>query len=525
MATVTVTHRATGSELCCLAEATAEDLVQGLAENRFSSVDLVHAYVDRIGQVNAALRVVMEINPDAWLIAASLDVERARGRLRGPLHGIPVLLKGNIGTRDRMQTDAGSWALRDATPSADSTVAAKLRAAGLIILGKTSLTEWSMFRASNSSHGWNAVSGQAYGAYCPRQCPGGSSGGSAVAADLGLAWATLGTETSGSIVNPCSRNNVVGIKPTVGLTSRRLVVPVSEHQDTVGPIARSVKDAARLLQTIVGKDPHDDYTSASPYPGNPPDYVAACKPHGLQGKRIGIPRNVIDQSSDQLSHVMDAFDKAIAVIQEGGAVVVDRADFTAFSRVMAREYNPVTRADFAVNLPQYLVQLEHNPQGIHSLEHLRRFTRACPQEEFPIRDTRNWDTALERPISNSSAEFDAMYAENLYLGGPGGVEGALQRHQLDALVLPAEVSFNVAALVGTPIVSVPLGAAPDDVPVKRQPGWDEVELAPGIPFGISFLGSKLSEENLIEIAYAFEQMTRVRGTLVHHVAPQTDLRG
>ena len=322
---------------------------------------------------------------------------------------------------------------------------------------------------------------------------------------------------------PSERNNIVGIKPTVGLTSRYLVVPVSEHQDSVGPMARTVKDAARLLQVIAGVDPNDSYTSASPFKNCPPDYLAACKLTGLQGKRIGIARNVIVESSDEVKHVIEAFERAISVMANAGATIVEDTNFTAFSEWKKREYNPVTRADFVSNIAQYLSKLERNPKNIHSIEDLRDFTWKFPEEEYLSRNTRNWDTAIEQKMNNMSPDFWPIYQENLYLGGEGGILGALERHGLDAVVLPTVIASSIPGMVGTPMVTVPLGAASDDTQVQKEVFWDVVEIAPGIPFGISFLGSKWSEETLIEISYAFEQRTLVRNTLKRHIMPQTDL--
>ncbi|KAL8750623.1 MAG: hypothetical protein Q9184_006360, partial [Pyrenodesmia sp. 2 TL-2023] len=223
-----------------LIDVTTEELETGLERGLFTSLDLVNAYTARILEVNSTLNVVTELNPDALRIAAELDAERANGTTRGPLHGMPILIKGNIGTADRMSTTAGSFALLGATLPRDSGIAAKLRAAGVIIVGKTNLSQWANFRSFNSTNGWSAYGDQTFGAYYPQQDPSGSSSGSGVASSLGLALATLGTETSGSIVSPSQVNNVVGIKPTVGLTSRALVIPISERQDTVGPMARTV---------------------------------------------------------------------------------------------------------------------------------------------------------------------------------------------------------------------------------------------------------------------------------------------
>ncbi|KAI0132398.1 amidase signature domain-containing protein [Xylariales sp. AK1849] len=503
--------------------ATSDQLICALHKNQFSSVELVEACQRRIEEVNHKLHVVLELNPDALSIATQLDLERSQGRLRGPLHGLPILIKGNIGTRDQMQTNAGSYALQDTVLPADSTVVVKLRSQGLILLGKASLTEWSMFRSDHWPHAWNPISGQAYGAYYPRQCPGGSSGGSAVAVDLGLAWATLGTETDGSIVIPSGRNNVVGIKPTVGLTSRHLIVPISEHQDTIGPIARTVKDAAKLLQVIVGHDVNDKYTLMSPFINGLPDYLAACKLCGLQGKRIGIAWNVIGGSANEVSYMMDAFHRAVPILSEAGATIIDCADFTAYDQWKKRKYNPVPRADFAANFPQYMSQLDRNPNKIYTVEDLRAFTQEFPDEEYPFRNTSVWDNIIETGAINTSPQFPEIYQRNLRIGGEGGIEGAIERHNLDAVILPTPIASSLPALIGSPIITVPLGSASADVSTTKEVVGDAIELAPGLPFGISFLGSRWSEETLLGIAYAFEQLTLVRDTLQRHIESTFDI--
>lgn len=288
-------------------------------------------------------------------------------------------------------------------------------------------------------------------------------------------------------------------------------------------MARTVKDAAKLLQVIAGVDHNDSYTSDSPFKDALPDYLAACKLSGLQGKRIGIARNVIDESFDEVTHVIEAFERAISVMANAGATIVEDTNFTGFSEWKKQEYNPVTRADFVTNLAQYLSKLERNPKNIHSIEDLRDFTWKFPEEEYPSRNTRKWDTVIEKKMNNTCPEFMPIYQDNLYLGGEGGILGALERHGLDAVVLPTVIAFSIPGMVGTPIVTVPLGAAPDDTPVQKEAFWDVIESAPGIPFGISFLGSRWSEEKLIEIAYAFEQRTLVRKTLKRHIVPRIDL--
>lgn len=304
-----------------------DQLATGLESGLFSSLDLTTVYIKRIKEVDSTLHTVLEINPDALIIAANLDAERANGIVRSALHGIPILIKDIIATNDSMSNSAGSYSLKGAKVPRDATVVEKLRAAGVIILGKSNLSQWGNSRSSNSSNGWSSVGGQVTGAYYPNMDPGGSSLGSAVASSLGLAFASPGTETLGSILSPSSQNNVVGIKPTVGLTSRSLVVPISEHQDTVGPIARSVSDAAYLLSIIAGKDKSDNYTSSQPWE-IPPDYTLALNLSSLSGARIGIPRNAI--TPDNTSQpILDAFETAIEVLRNAGALIVDYANYSA----------------------------------------------------------------------------------------------------------------------------------------------------------------------------------------------------
>ncbi|RLL98662.1 hypothetical protein CFD26_107789 [Aspergillus turcosus] len=507
-----------------LIEATTAELQEGLMKGCFSSVDLVNAYVTRIHEVNSTLHMVLEVNPDAWDIARQFDLERKHGRVRGPLHGLPILVKGNIGTEDKMETAAGSYALVGAKVAADSTVVKKLRQAGVVILGKTSLSEWANFRSLNGSNGWNAEGGQTYAAYYPKQDPSGSSSGSGVAADLGLALAALGTETSGSILSPSENNNIVGIKPTVGLTSRYMVIPISERQDTIGPMARTVKDAAMILQAIAGPDRNDNYTLASPFGSHLPNYLAACKLSGLKGKRIGIPRNVINTLDASSEPIVSAFEAAVSVISQAGATIVDNANFTgydAYLNTMVPE--AVIAADFISDIASYLSKLKTNPNNLHNLEDIRRFTQQSPLEDYPSRDTGVWDMALGAGINNTSPEFWPMHLQSLYYAEEGGLTGALSRNKLDAVILPTALAWDIPAIIGSPGITVPLGSFPEGTPIEYNTRGDLVEKAPGIPFGISFLGPRWSEESLIGMAYAFEQKTLVREKLQRYIEPRSDL--
>ncbi|KAF1999217.1 amidase signature enzyme [Amniculicola lignicola CBS 123094] len=509
-----------------LLDATTEELAAGLEGKHFTSVDLVEAYVKRILEVNATLHMVVEINPDAIAIAKELDQERKHGKSRGPLHGLPILIKNNIATKDKMNNTAGSYALLGAKVPRDATVAARLRSAGAIILGKSNLSQWANFRSSNSSNGWSAHGGQTYGAYYPGQDPSGSSSGSGVSASLGLAVATLGTETDGSIVSPSELNNIVGIKPTVGLTSRSLVIPISEHQDTVGPMARTVKDAAYLLQAIAGEDSNDNYTSTIPFKhGKLPDYVKACKLNALLGKRIGVPRNNIGSVESNGAPVIDAFEAALDILRKAGAVIVDNTNYTAWDQYIespAEGY--VLNADFVANLETYLSQLTSNPNQVKTLADVRAFTQKFKPEEYPSRNTATWDEGLSLNFTNKDFTFWQYYQDDLFFGGEGGLLGALKRYNLDAVVLPTQDSSSISAIIGAPIVTVPLGSWPSGTKVVKNRRGTLNATAPNIPFGIAFAGAHWSEADLIGYAYAFEQRTNVRQKVKPYLLPRTELK-
>lgn len=504
-----------------LLDANLEELVSGLESGAFSSADLVATYTARINEVNGTLRAVTELNPDAEAIATEADERRARGEVLGPLHGIPILLKNNIATGDSMGNTAGSFALAGAKVPEDSTVASKLRKAGAVILGKTNLSQWANCRSENSSNGWSAYGGQTEGAYYPQQDPSGSSSGSGVATSLGLAFACLGTETDGSIVSPASVNNVVGIKPSVGLTSRHLVVPISEHQDTVGPLARTVKDAAYVLAAIAGSDPKDNYTSAIPF-DTIPDYVAACDADALKGKRVGVPRNMFGGEDAEVA----AFDASLDVFRAAGAEVVDDIHLEGWDLVLKKdEFSDVALTDFARNLGEYFAQLTDNPQDITSLAELQAFTQGFETEEYPARDTQLFEDGVKLGIPEATPEFWATYQTYLYQAGELGITGALKNDSLDALIVPTSAASHLPAILGAPIVSVPLGAYPEDTPVEKNTFGNLNAVSPNFPFGISFLGERFSEERLIGLAYAFEQRTLARRDVVPYMQPVTELGG
>lgn len=316
-------------------------------------------------------------------------------------------------------------------------------------------------------------------AYYPNQDPSGSSSGSGVASDLGLALASLGSETDGSIVSPSGRSNVVGIKPTVGLTSRYLVIPISEHQDTIGPMARSVKDAAYILQAIAGYDSNDNYTSA--IDGSLPDYVAACRYSGLEGTRLGIPQNLIDRYGASIATEASTFYGTIDILTAAGATVVT-SNFTALEQwANSNAEGEVLNADFIVNLYNYLAELTYNPNNVTTLEEARAFTQSFPLEDYPGRNTAVWDDALDdQGWNNTDPRFWDAYQEDLYLGGPGGVLGAIERDNLDAVIVPTSISSGFPAIVGSPIVTVPLGFYPANTTVQTT-SRGLVSRGPGVP--------------------------------------------
>ncbi|KAK5995988.1 Putative amidase [Cladobotryum mycophilum] len=508
-----------------LLDATLEQLSNGLANGQFTSVQLVKAYLARIEQVNGFVHAVTEINPDALDIAISRDEDRAKGIVLGPLHGIPVLVKNNIATKDKMNNTAGSSLLLGAKVPRDAFTVHRLRTAGAIILGKTNLSQWANYRSRGTSiEGWSIDGGQTLAAYHRNQAPGGSSSGSGVAVDLGLAWAALGTETDGSILDPAHRNGIVGIKPTVGLTSRDLVIPISEHFDTVGPMARTVRDTAYLLQAIAGEDIHDKYTSTIP---DIPDYPSACK-DALTGARIGVPWNIINQALSEQSWLgieVDAFRSALSTLEAAGATIIE-ANFTSTANELLLAQRPIFRADFPVNLAAYLAQLTSNPHDIHSLADVRDKTREHPREDFPNRNTQAWDGVLEQGWDNTDPRFKTAYEHLQELGGPGGLLGALDKHHLIAVAMPTSLAYKWAAVVGAPAVTVPMGRYPYSAPVRKDIGSELVDTGPGVPFGMCFLGKKWSEADLIGLAYGFEQRTKVRdGEVRRVVEPNAEIGG
>jgi amidase len=490
-----------------LEEATIASLQAEMAAGRLTARGLTEMYLARIAAIDASgpsLHSVIETNDQALAIADELDRERSTTGARGPLHGIPLLLKDNIETGDSMMTTAGSLALEGARPAADAPVAARLRAAGAILLGKANLSEWANFRSTNSSSGWSGRGGQCLNPYSLDRSPCGSSSGSAVAVAANLAAASLGTETDGSILCPAAVNGVVGIKPTLGLTSRAGVIPIAHSQDTVGPFGRCVADAAVLLTAIAGPDPRDPETQASA--GRTDDYARHLDPDALRGARIGIPREVYYGYSPQADAVTE---RAIETLRAQGAVIVDPANIPTAKQLRDSEHElTVLLYEFKADLNAYFASL--GPQApIHSLEELIAFNKAHADRELPYFGQELLEMAQAKgPLTDE--DYLTALTTNRRRARQEGVDAVLEANKLDALLMPTGGpawkidllvgdhhtggSSQPAAVAGYPAISVPAGETF------------------GLPLGVTFMGRAFSEARLIELAYAFEQATRARRT-------------
>ena len=482
-------------------EFTIAQLQKGYTNGDFTVTEIVQAYLDRIAALDDAgpmLNAVIQINPDAIAIAAVLDAELREGKVRGPMHGVPVLLKDNIDTHDGMETTAGSRALIGSYPLKDSFVAERLREAGAVILGKTNLSEWANFRGTLSSSGWSGVEGQTKNPYVLDRSPCGSSSGSGVAVSANLCMIAIGTETNGSIVSPSNNNGIVGIKPTVGLLSRSGIVPISFTMDTPGPMARNVKDAAIALGAMTGIDPADSKTAASEgkYPS---DYTPFLKEEGLKGKKLGW------YTSDRGQHYkVDALmQKAVDYIRSQGAEVIEIDNI--YSREAGSLSFQVMLFEFKDGLNKYFASLGENAP-VKSIEKLIEFNN---NDSIELRYY-NQELLIKAQEMGSieSSEFIETLARMNLLVRDDGIDRIMNENNLDAFIAPtgqpawmidlvngdfnAISSSSPAAMAGYPNISVPMGSID------------------GLPVGISFFGRAWSEPQLIEIAYAYESGTKFR---------------
>jgi amidase len=491
-----------------LVEVTIAELQARLTAGKVSSVELVEAYLRRIEVIDRRgpkLTSVLEINPDAMAIAAALDEERRRKGARGPLHGIPIMLKDNVDTHDRQHTTAGSLALLGSTPPLDATSAARLRAAGVVLLGKLNLSEWANFRSTASSSGWSGRGGQCLNPYALDRSPCGSSSGSGAAVAANLCAAALGTETDGSILCPSGHNMVVGIKPTIGLTSRAGVIPISHTQDTIGPMARTVADAAAVLGAMVGVDPRDPATAASA--GHFfTDYTRFLDRNGLRGARIGVIRRVFAGFQDKVDVV---YNQAIDAMRRAGATIVDPADIpTADDINTSNDEFTVLLFDFKKDLNAYLAG--RGDRDIHTLADLIAFNTAHASQELRFfgQEIFELSQAVNLDDPATIAAYQQAVAADHLKGGPNGIDAALKQFGVDVLVAPTNSvpwkidlldgdhflggSSTPTSLAGYPAINVPAG------------------FSFGLPIGITFMGTAFSEPTLIRIASGFEAVTKAR---------------
>src|SRR5665213_2500912 len=482
-------------------EKSIRELQQAMQSGATTSRALVEAYQKRIGAMDHDLRSVLELNPDALAIADALDTERKSKGARGPLHGIPILIKDNIATADKMQTTAGSLALVGARVPRDAFVAQRLRDAGAVILGKTNLSEWANFRSTHASSGWSGRGGQCRNPYALDRTPSGSSSGSAAAAAASLCAAAIGSETNGSIVSPAATCSLVGIKPTVGLVSRSAIIPISATQDTAGPIARTVTDAAIVLGAIAGADSRDKATTVSGAK-RATDYTAGLEAGALKGARIGGPR----KNYFGYSPVTDTIaQRALDLMRAQGAVIVDPVEIGKMGDVGDAE-TEILLYEFKAGLNDYLAGLGSGEHP-HTLKELIAYNVAHRDTEMPYFGQELFEQAQERgPLTD--AKYLRALAKAKMNTRARGIDAVMDAHKLDALVAPTNGpawlidlvngdadsggSSSPAAEAGYPSITVPAG------------------YVFGLPVGISFFGRAWSEAKLIGIAYAYEQAANAR---------------
>ena len=486
-----------------LSKLTVAELQAGLAAGDWSARFLAEACLNRIEALDKggpALNSVIEINPDALEIAEALDAEREAGNTRGPLHGLPVLLKDNIDTADRMQTTAGSLALIDSGVMRDAHVTRRLRDAGLVLLGKTNLSEWANFRSRNSISGWSARGGFTLNPHVLDRNPCGSSSGSAVAVAAGLVPLAVGTETNGSIICPSSVNGVVGIKPTVGLVGRSGIVPISHTQDTAGPMARCVADAAALLGAMAGVDPHDSATADAAHQAQE-DYTRFLDPNALRGARIGALRGYwgIQPAIDRL------LDEALATLRDSGATVVDLAGLRDPGFAKEAGFD-VLLYEFRPDLEKYLASLGPKAK-VRTLDDVIRFNEEHAEEEL-----RYFGQGIMVEAAKMEPLSDPGYAMTLADSRDAcqrAIDEALEHLSLDALFSPT---------MGTAWLTDRANGDRPDFPgaasTPAQAGYPHITVPGGfvseLPVGVSFFGTAWSEPKLIGLAYSFEQATHHR---------------
>jgi amidase len=481
-----------------LEEATIAGLQGAMASGQHTARSLAEAYLARIEAVDGALRSVIEVNPEALAIAGRLDEERRAGQVRGPLHGIPVLIKDNIATADRMETTAGSLALVGAKAPRDAFVVRRLREAGAVILGKTNLSEWANFRSSQSSSGWSGRGGQCANPYALDRNPCGSSSGSGAAIAGNLAAVAVGTETDGSIVCPAHACGLVGLKPTLGLVSRSGIVPIAHSQDTAGPMARTVADAVALLGVLAEADPDDSATAGRPRSG----YTVTGDAAWLRGARIGVARATVTGYSPEADAV---FESALAAMREAGAVLVDPADIPKLGEYDDEEFE-VLLYEFKADLEAYLKAWAPGATA-RTLADLIAFNEAHRAEELPYFGQELFTIAVEKGPLTDKAYRKAL-TDCRKLSRDQGLAPLFEKHRLDAVVAPTGSPAWPTDLVNGDHF---LGASSTPAAVS---GWPSITVPAGfsfgLPVGITFIGKPWTEGVLLKLAAAFESATKVR---------------
>lgn len=463
-----------------LNEITAAELQAKMKAGELTSRKLVEMYLARIGAIDPLINSVVEVNPDVLAIADDLDAERKKGRLRSPLHGIPVLIKDNIDTADRMATTAGSLALMDApVPVYDAFIVEQMRKAGVVILGKTNLSEWANFRSTKSISGWSGRGGQTNNPYYLDQNPCGSSAGTGAAISANLAAIGIGTETNGSIICPSVRNGIVGIKPTLGLVSRSGIIPIAHTQDTAGPMARNVSDAAALLTVIAGRDPQDEETRRA----RPEDYTKYLVAGGLKGARLGVFRQFLGRNEEAKALTESHF----KAIEATGATLVD----VEYQRpeTFRTDSLDVLLYEFKADLNKYLAN-----RGSHykTLADLIKYNEENKEREMPLFAQELFEQAQAKEDLTDQKYLDAL-ARIKKATREDGIDRIISVNKLDAIVSPSTgAAWSIAAVAGYPSVTIPAG------------------FVGGMPQGILFMGRPFDEGRLIRYAYSFEQMTKAR---------------
>jgi amidase len=486
-----------------LEEITISELAEGMISGKYTARSIAEKYLARIEVIDRqgpALRSVIELNPDALAIADALDIEQKEKGVRGPLHGIPLLIKDNIDTADRMATTAGSLAMVGAKPPKDSFLVQQLRNAGAVILGKTNLSEWANIRSNRSTSGWSGRGGLTKNPYALDRNTSGSSSGSGAAVSANLCAAAVGTETDGSIVSPSSINGIVGIKPTVGLISRTGVIPISHTQDTPGPMARTVRDAAIVLGALAGIDAEDKATGDGRGKSST-DYTQYLNSKGLEGARIGVVRKHFGFHPG----VDTVINNALKVLERQGAILIDPADIPTIGKFDDAEFT-VLLYELKADLNNYFARLGANAP-IHSLKELIEYNKQNAKSEMPYFSQENFLKAEVKGSLTSKEYLDALKLCHR-MSRKEGIDATMKKFKLDALVAPTDgpawltdlidsdhflsSSSTIAAVAGYPSITVPAG------------------FVFGLPVGISFFGRAWSEPELLKFAYAFEQVTHLR---------------